>query len=136
MGWFTAFKEDIYPRSHIAAFPATDAFAMQCAAALAWAAQLAYETATEAKLDHILTGWRWQCDAILNGALGKVLPVTIASGFIAHAGSTTIVAFGGTEPENAAQWAENLSFLLRADMHQGFQAGVEAIWNRHLAPAI
>ena len=107
MGKFTAFKEDVYPRSQLAAFPAAGAFAMESAKSLAWAAQLAYETADEAKLDRILTGWGWQRDVVLDGVFSKALRFTIAGGFVAHVGPTTIVAFAGTVPYRPELWIED-----------------------------
>jgi hypothetical protein len=136
MGKFTAFKEDVYPPSQLTAFPAAGAFAMESAKSLAWAAQLAYETANKPKFDRILTGWGWQRDAILDGVFSKALRFTIAGGFVAHVGQTTVVAFAGTEPEKPAQWIEDFSIRSVDGMHEGFRAGVEAVWKTQLAALI
>lgn len=129
MGRFTAFREDVYPRSQITAFPASDAFAMACAAALAWAAQLAYEAEDPDKLTRILGQWRWQHGAPFVGVFHKALPFTLASGYAAQAGRTTIVAFAGTEPDSAPQWIQNFAARPVDGMHEGFAAGAEALWN-------
>ena len=136
MGRFTALKEEVYPRKPFTAFPATTAFEMTSATALAWAAQLAYETANKEKLNRILTGWGWQLDAIVDGVFSSALPITTTSGFVAHTGATTIVAFAGTEPDNLLQWIRNFSAHPVSGVHEGFQAGVQAVWRRQLAGLI
>lgn len=134
MGRFTAFREDVYPRSQLTTFPAAGTFTIESAQALAWAAQVAYETADEPKLDRILTGWGWQRDAILGGDVSEALPFTLASGFAAHVGRTTVVAFAGTEPDSATQWLENFSALPVDGMHKGFKAGIDAVWKKKRLP--
>lgn len=136
MGRFTALSEDVYPRKPFTAFPGTTAFEMTSAAALAWAAQLAYETSRPEKLNRILGGWGWQLDAILGGVFSSRLPITTTSGFVAHTGATTIVAFAGTEPDNLLQWIRNFSAHPVAGVHEGFQAGVQAVWRTQLATLI
>jgi hypothetical protein len=134
MGKFTALKDEVYPRTPFTAFPATAAFAMESATALAWAAQLAYETAD--KGDRILTRWGWRRDAMLDGVFSEALPFTIASGFVAHAGQTTIVAFAGTEPDNPLEWIRNFSVRPIDGMHKGFKAGVDALWEGKRLPEL
>jgi len=136
MGLFTALKEEVYPIKRVETFPTSPAFHMETARALAWAAQLAYETAEEEKFERILGRWGWRLDSMLDGIFSSALPVSTTRGYVAHAGDATIVAFAGTEPTNLLQWVQNFSIGIDAGVHEGFEAGVEAVWEVQLLPLI
>lgn len=130
MGRFTAFREDVYPSNQSSAFPATGVFAMESAGALAWAAQLAYETGKPEKFDRILAKWKWQRGPVLEGSVFAKEPrFTLASGYAARVGQATVIAFAGTEPDSPSQWIENFAARPVDGIHEGFTAGVNAVWN-------
>ncbi len=135
MGFFTAFAESAYPAAAPAGFPRKDGFDT-VTAALAWAAQLAYETADEAKFSRILARWGWKLEATIAADFNSVLPISTTSGFIARTGDETIIAFTGTEPENLLQWVRNLTIGADEGVHEGFESGVEAVWAEQLRPHI
>ncbi len=136
MGLFTAFAESVYPAAPPAAFSRKDGFDTATARALAWSAQLAYETADGAKFSRILGRWGWTPEATIAADFSSVLPISSTSGFIARAGDATIIAFTGTEPENLLQWVRNVTIGAEEGVHEGFEAGVEAVWDEQLRPHI
>lgn len=136
MGFFTAFAESAYPAEPPAEFPQKNGFDRAIATTLAWAAQLAYETADGAKFSRILAHWGWQHETTIAADFNSVLPISTTSGFVARTGDATIIAFTGTEPENLLQWVRNLTIGADEGVHEGFEAGVEAVWAEQLRPAI
>jgi hypothetical protein len=136
MGFFTAFAESAYPAAASAGFPRKDGFDTAIARAVAWAAQLAYETADEAKFSRILARWGWHLETTIAADFNSVLPISTTSGFIARTGDATVIAFTGTEPENLLQWVRNLTIGADEGVHEGFESGVEAVWAEQLRPHI
>ena len=136
MGLFTAFVESVYPATPPAVFTQKQAFDAAAARALAWAAQLAYETADEAKFSRILSRWNWKLEATIAADFNSVLPISTTSGFVARTDDATVIAFTGTEPENLLQWVRNLTIGADEGVHEGFEAGVEAVWAEQLRPHI
>jgi len=135
MGFFTAFDENAYRATPFTALLASTSFEIESARALAWAAQLAYETADSQKFDRILTRWGLRLDKILDGVFSSILPISTTNGFIAHIGATTIIVFAGTEPDNLLQWLRNFSARPVSGVHEGFGDGVDAVWREHLLGA-
>lgn len=127
MGLFTALQESVYPSTPAGAL-AAPGFSIDTAKTLAWAAQLAYETASPEKFRRILSAWGWRFESILNGVFSSTFPFSTTNGFIATAGSATIIAFAGTEPESLGQWITNFSVEPSQGVHEGFKAGINAVW--------
>ncbi len=136
MGFFTAFAESAYPAAASAGFPRKDGFDLVAARALAWAAQLAYETTDEAKFSRILSRWNWKLETTIAADFNSVLPISTTSGYIARTDDATVIAFTGTEPENLLQWVRNLTIGADEGVHEGFESGVEAVWVEQLRPHI
>ena len=136
MGLFTSFAENAFPAAQMAPASAGASFDLPAARALAWAAQLAYETADEAKFSRILARWGWSLETIVAGDFNSVLPIATTNGFVVRAGDATVIAFAGTEPENLLQWVRNFTFGAGEGVHEGFEAGVEAVWAEQLRPHI
>lgn len=136
MGLFTAFREDVFPTAPIGPVPSAGCLDLPTARALAWSAQLAYETADEAKFSRILARWGWRLETIIAGDFNSVLPISTTNGYVARAGDATIAAFAGTEPENLLQWVRNLTIGADEGVHEGFEAGVEVVWAEQLRPHI
>jgi hypothetical protein len=136
MGIFTAFEEAAYPTAGGGISPAPAFFLLATARTLAWAAQLAYETADEAKFSRILFRWGWDLQAVIAGNFNSVLPISTTNGFVGRAGNATIIAFTGTEPENLLQWVRNFTIGADEGVHEGFEAGVAAVWAEHVQPHI
>jgi triacylglycerol lipase len=127
MGLFTAFQESVYPGMPPGTLVAPG-FSIDTAKTLAWAAQLAYETASANKFRRILSAWGWHFESIITGVFTSTFPFSTTNGFIATVGNTTIIAFAGTEPESVLQWIRNFSIEPSQSVHAGFKAGVEAVW--------
>jgi hypothetical protein len=136
MGLFTSFAENVFPAAQLAPASPGASFHLPTARALAWAAQLAYETTDEAKFSRILARWGWKHEAIIAADFNSVLPISTTNGFIARAGDATVIAFTGTEPENLLQWVRNLTIGADEGVHEGFEAGVEAVWAEQIRPHI
>jgi hypothetical protein len=134
MGFFTAIEENAYPSTRLEVL--SGASVLQFPTALAWFAQLAYETADAAKFSRILSRWGWQLEATIVASFSSVLPISTTSGFIASTGDATVIAFTGTELENLLQWVRNLTIGADEGVHEGFEAGVEAVWAEQLRPHV
>ena len=100
------------------------------ARAMAWTAQLAYETDDLDKVRRILANWGWTLRGHLAGRISSVLPLTSAKGFIAAHDGVNILTFAGTEPTSLADWILDFSIHMDADgVHAGFESGVDAVWD-------
>jgi triacylglycerol lipase len=100
------------------------------ARAMAWAAQLAYETNDLNKVQRILTTWGWILRGYHAGRISSILPLTSAKGFIAAREGVSILTFAGTEPLSLADWILDFSLQINADgVHDGFETGVNSVWN-------
>lgn len=129
MGFFTALREDVYPKGPFAGFPAGPEFSLKAAGALAWAAQLAYEVDTLGKLSRIMSGWGWGAPVTFHRALPGPLRSAEAKGFVTATNGATVIAFAGTEPDNIAEWQQNFDVWRNGNgVHQGFEDGVTAAW--------
>src|SRR5271154_669593 len=104
MSRFLALPEVLYNRHDPALGAAGTDFAIGTARALAWAAQLAYETADPSKAGRVLNAWNWRLHGNFAGRVNSVLPLTSAKGFIASADGIVVLAFAGTDPLSLADW--------------------------------
>jgi triacylglycerol lipase len=128
MSIFTEFPESLYLRQQPRFQTANANFDFDTARAMAWAAQLAYETNDPAKIGRILAAWRWTLRGFHVGRVSSVLPLTSAKGFIAARDGVSILTFAGTEPTALADWIVDFSIHQNADgTHAGFEAGVDAV---------
>jgi hypothetical protein len=129
MSIFTQLPEQLYPADG-AVFAGLDrppGFSLDTATALALTAQLAYET-DPGKITGILSQWGMVQTERLLGRLVSFLPIASTRGFITGNNAATIIAFGGTDPVNIADWVTDFAlFRTAAGIHQGFENGIEAI---------
>lgn len=132
MGWLTALREDAYPTAPMPALPDSPDFAWETARAAAWAAQLAYETLEDGKLERILDAWRWPLRRRLAARFVDGLPLGGTKGFVAETGGQgVVIAFAGTEPDRVRDWITDLRFLPDDQgVHRGFARAARAIWDR------
>ena len=132
MSIFTQLPEQVYPADG-AIFTGLDRspeFSLDTAKAMAWAAQLAYES-DPGKLTAILKRWGMTPPDRLLGRLASFLPIASTKGYIAGTDVATIIAFSGTDPVRIADWVTDFTFFQTADgIHRGFENGVEAIWEQ------
>jgi triacylglycerol lipase len=129
MGYFTAFREDVYPRLPFATLHTDPEFSLTAAGSLAWAAQLAYEVDAQEKLDRIVAQWGWRDAGVFQRDFPNPWRRAQAKGFIAKAEKATIIAFAGTEPESVTDWQQDFTvWYAGSGVHQGFQDGVTAAW--------
>ena len=132
MSIFTQLPEQVYPADG-AIFTGLDrppGFSLDTAKAMAWAAQLAYES-DPGKLTAILERWGMTHSDRLLGRLASFLPIASTKGYIARTDVATIIAFGGTDPVRIADWVTDFTFFQTAEgIHRGFENGVEAIWEQ------
>jgi triacylglycerol lipase len=128
MGYFTAFPLDIYARNPRITFPMEDGFSLETAAAMAWAAQAAYEVPDHDKLVAILHQWRWEMVHIFDDPMDSGWLRSGAKGFVARAGEALIVSIAGTEPNSLRTWLQNFDLPLTPDgVHRGFQDGARVV---------
>jgi triacylglycerol lipase len=131
MSIFTEFPEPLYLRQQPHFQTVNTNFDFDTARAMAWAAQLAYETNDPGKIERILAAWGWTSRGIHAGRISSVLPLTSAKGFIAARNGVSILTFSGTEPTALADWIVDFSIHQNAcGIHEGFKAGVSAVWSQ------
>lgn len=130
MSILTEFPAPLYLRQRPSVRGADTTFDFETARAMAWMSQLAYETNDLKKVRGILTTWGWTLRGCHAGRISSVLPLTSAKGFIASREGVSILTFAGTEPVSLADWILDFSIHENADgVHDGFGAGVDAVWN-------
>jgi len=130
MSILTQFPDAVYLDKRPALQGAHATFNLVTARAMAWAAQLSYETSDLDKLKRVLATWGWTFHTLHAGRISSVLPLTSAKGFIATCGDVSILTFAGTEPVSPADWFLDFATHLNADgTHEGFKAGVDAVWD-------
>jgi triacylglycerol lipase len=130
MSILTQLPEPLYLGRQPSAQTAVAGFDMVTARAMAWAAQLAYETDEPAKIGRILQDWGWTLRGIHLGRIPSILPLTSAKGFIASHDDVSILTFAGTEPTHIADWIIDFSIDQNDNgVHEGFEAGVAAVWD-------
>jgi hypothetical protein len=129
MSILTEFPEPLYLRQQPHFKDVSTNFDFDTARAMAWAAQLSYETNDRGKIGRILAAWRWTLRGFHEGRVSSVLPLTSAKGFIAAHDGVSILTFAGTEPTALADWIVDFSIHQNADgTHEGFEAGVDAVF--------
>lgn len=97
--------------------------------AMAWLAQLAYETAHPEKIDTVLQNWGLSLRATLKKSTGGILPLVDTRGLVLQGWGGTIVTFAGTDPLVPANWLTDFNLLPRPDdIHTGFEDAVNAVW--------
>lgn len=108
---------------------------------MAWLAQLAYDADDADKLSRVLTRWGLTLRHTLFGTSNSRLPLASTRGFIATtADDSAILAFQGTDPLVAANWASDFNTAMGADnVSVGFTEALEVVWPdlvTHLTPLL
>ena len=107
----------------------TGAYSFDTAGAMAWIAQLAYETGDPDKIDRILMGWKLTRSGLLKSATSGPLPLVDTRGLVLQGWGGTVVAFAGTDPLVPANWLTDFDTLPGPDdIHAGFEGAVKAVW--------
>jgi hypothetical protein len=133
MSLFTEFPLEVYPQRAIAGDLGRGALTVAMAQGLMWMAQAAYEPKERAagqpsKLERVLGRLGF---GLVRGVSGKG-----TEAFVANAGGTLVVAFGGTDPARAADWVADFDIAIApGGVHEGFWDGVDSVWPT-LAPLL
>jgi hypothetical protein len=129
MSFLLRLPEEVYERDALNGL-AGDGFNIGTARALCWLSQLAYEDNDE-KVDSILGKWNLRRHAVFRRPVTSVLPLTVSRGFVAEGRGFVFVAFAGTDPIVAADWAINLDITHNAEgIHRGFANAMDAGWRQ------
>jgi triacylglycerol lipase len=96
------------------------------ARASGWFSQLAYESDTD-KINRILASYRMNLVQKISRASPTILPLTDTKCLIASGRGATMIAFGGTDPVNFANWITDFSFKPTQDVHGGFRAAIDIV---------
>ncbi len=104
-------------------------FSEGTARATMWLSQLAYEDEDD-KIASILHKWELASELSFLRPLISVPPMPSTGGLIAAGHETIFIAFQGTDPLLAANWATNFQFETDADgIHKGFSAALDSVWD-------
>lgn len=121
-------REEAYVTDAFSNFAAGDGFTLGNGRAMAWMAQLAYESDLD-KIDRRLQAWGLQRLARLDAPFSSTLPLKSTHGIVAAGRGATIVAFAGTDPLVITNWITDLNARLSPQgVHSGFEQAVEAAW--------
>jgi hypothetical protein len=127
MSLLVRLPQNLYERDAFSALT-TDGFSIGTARALCWLSQLAYEDENE-KTDSILRTWGLLRLASFRRPVTSVLPLAVTRGFVAEGRGFVFVAFAGTDPLAAADWAIDLDHTHNVEgVHRGFAKATEAAW--------
>jgi len=128
MSFFTKLPRKLYAKDAFASFRPISAFDLGTAKALAWMAQLSYETDEPDKITSILGDWGLRFVALLLAEVETVLPISVTHGVVAERDDATVVAFAGTDPLVLANWITDFDTKLTAThVAAGFQAAAISI---------
>jgi triacylglycerol lipase len=127
-----AYRDDAF-----AHFATGRGFDLGTARAMMWLAQLAYEVRdARHKVIPVLRRWGLERHALISKERLGRFPLTSTHGIVAKGRGAVLVSFAGTDPLALANWFTNLHLGPRTrDMHYGFRAAIESVWNE-LAAAL
>jgi hypothetical protein len=130
MSFLVELPKDEYNSNAFAGFNPAGGFASGNALAMAWMAQLAYETRLPDKVGAISQLFQLTDLQIVQQSVdNNPLPVSDTRGIVASRGEAIIVAFAGTDPLHLLNWVSDF-YIGRPteDVHEGFQAAADAVW--------
>ena len=143
MSIFVELNRIDYPDNALDSFEATRPFGLENARAMMWLSQLAYETASESKIDDILKALHLTKLGFASNDRLTGLPPHSACVVIAEGHGATFVTFAGSDPGKPQDWITDFEAMPAPDsLHDGFKAAVETVWpeieaaiGRRAAPA-
>jgi triacylglycerol lipase len=130
MSFLVELPKDEYNSNAFAGFNPAGGFASGNALAMAWMAQLAYETRLPDKVGAISQLFQLTDLQIVQQSVdNNPLPLSDTRGIVASRGEAIIVAFAGTDPLHLLNWVSDF-YIGRPteDVHEGFQAAADAVW--------
>jgi predicted lipase len=130
MSRFVELPQDAYPATALDDFAATAPdFKLDNAKAMMWLSQLAYETASESKVDNILAALKLTKLGFIRNDSLTGLPPHSACAVIAEGHGATFVTFAGSDPGKPQDWITDFEAMPSPDdLHSGFKKAVETVW--------
>jgi hypothetical protein len=136
MSFLSQLPQDRYPADAFSSFISQAGFSLGNATAMAWMAQLSYETPCPKKIMAVLRNWGLPSATIFARTFSSLLPMTSARGIIATGHNAMVVAFTGTEPLSVHDWITDFDVGLSFDdIQHAYQSAVDAAWT-DIGPAI
>jgi triacylglycerol lipase len=130
MSFLVELSRATYPDNALQELVPGSAFSLGNARAMMWASQLAYETASEPKVQSILDAWRLKLRGFESNDPITGLPPHSACFVVAGGLGATIVAFSGTDPLKIEDWITDFTIdpPTATELHRGFHDAVETVW--------
>jgi triacylglycerol lipase len=129
MSKFVELPQSAYPANALDSFTATPGFKLDNARAMMWLSQLAYETASESKVDGILTALKLTKLGFVRNDSLTGLPPHSACVVIAEGHGATFVTFAGSDPGKPQDWITDFEAMPLPDgLHTGFEDAVKTVW--------
>ncbi|MEA2758090.1 MAG: triacylglycerol lipase [Methylobacteriaceae bacterium] len=123
MSVLTKLSDDVYDETAFASFVARPEFSLGNAKALMWLSQLAYETDEPEKVARLLRD-RFTlapvADGVVSTAAPAPLPIARTEAVVAKGHGAAFLAFAGTDPLVAANWATDFDIRPHTDTTEGF----------------
>jgi hypothetical protein len=122
MSVLTKLSDEVYDDTAFAAFLAQPEFLLGNAKALMWLSQLAYETNEPKKVTRLLArfGLAPVSDGVVSTAVALPLPIARTEAIVATGRGAAFLAFAGTDPLVAANWATDFDIRRDTDTTAGF----------------
>jgi lipase (class 3) len=131
MSKFVELPRSAYPKDALDGFKATsqlDHVNFDTARAMMWLSQLAYETASESKVDDILKAWELTKLGFVSNDRLTGLPPHSACVVVAEGRGATFITFAGSDPGKAEDWVTDFEATPSPDdLHSGFKKAVETV---------
>jgi triacylglycerol lipase len=130
MSEFVTLDRSQYPDNALDGFEATPQFKLDNARAMMWLSQLAYETASESKVDAILEASHLSKLGFVSNDRLTGLPPHSACVVVAEGHGATFVTFAGSDPGKPEDWVTDFEAMPAPDsLHSGFKDAVETVWS-------
>jgi triacylglycerol lipase len=131
MSFLVAIDRESYPDNALDGFEASATFSLNDARAMMWMSQLAYETEDAVKVGKIAGAWQLTLKDLASNNPVTGLPPQSACMVAAAGRNATVISFAGTDPLKIEDYITDFSFIRSpADLHSGFQAAVESVWDK------
>jgi triacylglycerol lipase len=129
MSVFVELPQSAYPANALDSFTATRDFKLDNARAMMWLSQLAYETASESKVNDILGALKLTRLGFVRNDSLTGLPPHSACVVVAEGHDATFVTFAGSDPAKPQDWITDFEAMPSPDdLHTGFADAVKTVW--------